>query len=152
MKINPDLKIVSDTKNHENKRKVDSGGKSFDAVLKEAAATKSSATSQTRNLMPGLGIGSVQFDQPKFEKVNIADQMDRFVNLLEAYKTKLEDPNLSLREIEPVVRQLDSEKQKLENIFNALDENDSIKPIINHALIDSTLEISKFNGGYYIDD
>lgn len=152
MKINPDFEIISDNKLSKNKPATGLGEKSFKDVLNASTENKgASDCSGVQHTGAGLGINAVQFTPPQFEKAQLAERLDHFINLLEDYKIRLEDPGSTLRDIDPIVKKMDMEKNRLEKIQNTLADGDAVKPILNHALIDGSKEIVKFNSGYYID-
>ena len=77
-------------------------------------------------------------------------KVESFLDLLETYTLALSDPEKNLKDIDPLVTSLESEKEKLTALGESLSEGDGLKDIVNQAVIHSTVEILKFNRGDYL--
>jgi hypothetical protein len=77
-------------------------------------------------------------------------KVESFLDLLETYTRALSDPEKNLKDINPLVMSLESEKEKLTALGESLSEGDGLKDIVNQAVIHSTVEILKFNRGDYL--
>ena len=150
MKITPNdlLKnvIPQDTKNAEKP----SEGK-FIEILQQAFENTSTHKSQNIGPPPAQSMPEIRFDPLSFEhQTHIVARVKEFLNVFEEYQKKLGDPELTLKDIHPVVTQMDEQTKGLLPLLDSLPEGDEIKEILNSTLIYSSIEIAKFNRGDYM--
>ena len=81
---------------------------------------------------------------------SIIDRVENLLNVLDEYHQKLKDPHFTLKEIDPLVKQMEKEKENLAPVLDSLVEDDGLKDILNQTLVTSSLETIKFNRGDYI--
>ena len=81
----------------------------------------------------------------------IVEQTENFLDILEEYRNKLLDPQTTLRDIHPLIQRMASEKETLTPVLNSLPPGDGLKDILNDALVNSEVEVIKFNRGDYVD-
>ena len=79
-----------------------------------------------------------------------AKKVEQFFDLLESYTQALSDPKKNLTDIVPLVKSLESEKEKLAELGESLPDGDILKDIINHTAILTTVEVLKFSRGDYL--
>ena len=77
------------------------------------------------------------------------DRVENFIGLLDQYHQKLADPRINLKNIDPIIREINQEKENLTPVLDSLPDGEELKNIINQALVTATLEISKFYRGDY---
>ena len=77
-------------------------------------------------------------------------KVEQFLDLFESYSQSLFDPEKSLKEIEPLVKSLEREKEKLLALAETLPEDSVLRHIIDQTTILGTLEVLKFNRGDYL--
>jgi hypothetical protein len=77
-------------------------------------------------------------------------QVEGFLDLLDRFRRSLADPSLSLRGMEPVVREMESGRDQLQRIQAMLPEGDGLKEICNRAAVAATVEIVRFRRGDYL--
>jgi len=77
-------------------------------------------------------------------------KVESFLDLLETYTLALSNPEKNLKDIDLLVKSLESEKEKLTALGESLPEGDALKDIVNQAVIHSTVEVLKFNRGDYL--
>lgn len=77
-------------------------------------------------------------------------KVEKFLELLDSYAQALFDPQKNLREIAPLVKSLESEKEKLPELVGNLPDGDILKEIVNQTVILSTMEVLRFNRGDYL--
>ncbi|MCK5418368.1 MAG: hypothetical protein KAI93_07680, partial [Desulfobacterales bacterium] len=75
---------------------------------------------------------------------------ENLLNLLENYRQQLENPNVTLRTLEPVMNTIAKEKDQLSAVLDSMPNEDRLKDILNQTLITASLEVIKFNRGDYI--
>ncbi len=81
---------------------------------------------------------------------DLVQQMEDFLDTLENYQQKLMDPDTSLKELSPLVVQIQSEGEKLTDALQGLQAGDGMQDILSQMLITSSLEVIRFNRGDYI--
>ena len=126
-------------------------GIDFGAVLK-TEVEKSSNTISGNQKMPSISsISPIQLNMlSPAQNESIIDRVENLLNVLDEYQQKLNDPHFSLKEIDPLVKQMEEEKKYLAPVLDSLAEDDGLKDILNQALVTSSLETIKFNRGDYI--
>ena len=123
----------------------------FGAVLKNEVEKSSNVISGNQKMSSISSISPIQLNMVSpVQKGSIVDRVENLLNTLDEYQQKLKDPHFSLKEIEPLVKQMEKEKGNLAPILNSLGEDDGLKGILNQALVTSSLETIKFNRGDYI--
>jgi len=85
-----------------------------------------------------------EFESGEVEKV------EQFFNLLESYAKALSDPKKNLRDIAPLIKSIESEKEKLAGLGESLPDGNILKDIVNQTAILTTVEVLKFNRGDYL--
>jgi hypothetical protein len=84
------------------------------------------------------------------DKPSTIDRIEKVLDILDEYRRKLADPNTTLREIEPLVKSLETENGQLQPVLNSIVEGDQLKDILNQTLVSTSLEVIKYNKGDYI--
>jgi len=126
-------------------------GIDFGAVLKNEVEKSSELISGPQKMSPISSISPIQLDMlSPAQNGSIADRVENLLNMLDEYQQKLKDPHFSLKEIDPLVKQMEKEEKNLAPILDSLVEDDGLKDILNQALVTSSLETIKFNRGDYI--
>ena len=126
-------------------------GKGFKAVLKNEVEKSSNVISQNQK-MPSLScISPVQLNMlSPTQNKSIIERVENLLNILDEYQEKLKDPGISLKEIDPIIKQMEREKKNLAPVLDSIVEGDGLKNILNQTLVTSSLETIKFNRGDYI--
>ena len=151
MKILNNEQILK-TFQHESKPKAQPpAGKEFGVVLKETIENTTTAVLaplQTTfiNPLPGLQPASSSPSDLQFTANSIEDM----VNLLDRYREKLVDPRITMKQIDPVIREMTREMENLAPILDLLPADEGLRNILNQTLVTASLEISKFYRGDYI--
>ena len=137
---------------HESKAKAQpSAGKEFGAILKETvknSTTMGLAPLQTTyiNPLPGPQPASSSLSDHQFAANSIEDM----INLLDGYREKLANPRITMKQIDPVIREMTREIENLAPVLDSLPADDKLSNILNETLVNVSLEISKFYRGDYI--
>ena len=151
MKIQNNQQVLK-TLQHESKTKAQPPtGKEFGTILKETVKTSTTAglaTLQTTfiNPLPGLQPGSSSLSNHQFSANSIEDM----INLLDRYREKLTDPRITMKQIDPVIKEMTREMENLAPVLDSLPADEELKNILNQTLVTVSLEISKFYRGDYI--
>ena len=149
--IDPNKPIHPATHSKTENDRQKTGRSSFDAVLKQQLGTDRLAPSAPQSLPLTAEIRPAQFtDEPQFSKHAVVDQLQHLVATMTAYQNKLDQTKTSLKEVAPLVDQMDSQSQLLTELSGSGGEQDGhLQELIDQSLMISTLEISKFRSGYY---
>ncbi len=126
-------------------------GKEFGTILKETvknSTTVGLAPLQTTfiNPLPGLQQASSSLSNHQFSANSIEDM----INLLDRYREKLADPRITMKQIDPDIREMTREIENLAPVLDSLPANEGLRNILNRTLVTVSLEISKFYRGDYI--
>ena len=79
----------------------------------------------------------------------LVEGIDKLLNTLEDYRLKLGNPQMSLKEVDPLVNRLDSENENLKPVLESLAEGEKLKEILNEVLVTTSLEVIKYKRGDY---
>ncbi len=81
----------------------------------------------------------------------VSGQTDKLLGLLDAYSSKLVDPNISLKNIAPVVEEINNNAGSLlKETQNLTDSDINLKHIATHTIVTAQTEYLKFHRGDYI--
>ena len=126
-------------------------GSEFDAILKQTVKnTKTEVTGhrQTTFINPLNAIQPSTFSER--EKQVALDRVENFIDLLDQYQQKLADSRLKLKHIDPIIKELNQEKENLTPVLDSIPDDEELKNILNQALVTATLEVGKFYRGDYL--
>ena len=151
MKIQNNQQVLK-TLQYESKTKAQPpAGKEFGTILKETlknSTTAGLAPLQTTfiNPLPGLQPASSSLSNHQFSVSSIEDM----INLLDRYREKLADPRITMKQIDPDIREMTREIENLAPVLDSLPADEGLRNILNQTLVTVSLEISKFYRGDYI--
>jgi hypothetical protein len=126
-------------------------GKEFGAVLKETVANTKTAVLaplQTTFINPLPGLQPAL--SPPSDHQFAANSIEDMINLLDRYREKLVDPRITMKQIDPVIREMTQEMENLAPVLDSLPADEGLRNILNQTLVTVSLEISKFYRGDYI--
>jgi hypothetical protein len=128
-----------------------SQGTGFKTVLKNEVDKTSQTFPQNQKMSSISSISPIQLNMLSPAKnQSMIERVENLLNLLDEYQQKLKDPQIPLKEIDPVVQQMEKEKENLTPALDSMAEGGRLKDILNQALVTSSLESIKFNRGDYI--
>jgi hypothetical protein len=124
-------------------------GSDFAKVLNETVEKSSGPVEDNDNVMrpsmaPAIGHAPVS----KNSEISIAEGL---LDALENYQTLLEDPEASLKMVEPSVEKMRLLSQSAEPILGQFPDGHPLKLVVGEALVHISKEMERFNGGYYVD-
>jgi hypothetical protein len=82
-------------------------------------------------------------------KVNLLERIEHLIDVMDEYRLQIEDPQATLKNISPIVQVLQAEQEKMEPALNQLGEDDHLGMILKQTLFTVSMEVIKFNGGWY---
>lgn len=128
-----------------------SPGKKFEVVLKETVDNSKNIISgpqPSRFINPLYRLQQKPSSAPKIQ-VTI-ERIENLLDILEKYRQQLADPEVTLKNIDPIMKNIMTEKENLAPILDSLPDSDGIKDIANQTMLTASLEITKFYRGDYI--
>jgi hypothetical protein len=137
---------------HESKIKAQpAADKNFGTILKATVKnTKTAAlaplSTTFTNPLPGFRPASLSPADHQFA----VNGIENMINLLDRYREKLANPRMTMKQIDPVIREMTREMENLAPVLDSLPADQGLKSILNQALVAVSLEISKFYRGDYI--
>lgn len=151
MKINGSDEIIKSGYTDKPVQKEQVQNDNFKNILK--ASVEQTAHHQAKTQPPALmqPISAIKFPplSPENKCITI-ERLDNILNLLDNYRKQLADPQVSLRQIEPLMNMIEKEKEQLSSVLDSLASEDGLKDIVNRTLITASLEVIKYNRGDYI--
>jgi hypothetical protein len=151
MKINPNDEINKSIQPQTNRTDTASRQMDFQAILKDEISNSAKVHQATDASSFIDTVSPVQMNASAADaSVSAVDRIENLLNLLDDYRTKLADPNVTLKDIHPLISTLSQEKEQLAPLLDSLPADDSLKNILNHTLVTASLEIIKYNRGDYI--
>ena len=125
--------------------------KEFGAILKESVENGKNEITGTRQTTFMHPLNGVQMSaSSSFDKQFALERIENLIGLLDQYRHKLEDPGITLKNIDPIIQEIDQEKENLAPTLDSLPEDDELKKLLNQTLVTASLEVTKFYRGDYI--
>jgi hypothetical protein len=124
----------------------------FSSVLKDTIET---TTAAEKGVRPPAMLETVVPAQLRHlaspDKLTTLDRIENVLDLLDAYRSKLADPNATLKDIHPFVKSLETANEQLKPVLESIVEGDQLKQILNQTLVTTSLEVFKYYQGDYIN-
>jgi exonuclease VII small subunit len=126
------------------------GGK-FGDILKETIGDRKQEVVGPRQTTFVNPLAGIQQAAP-FEAHQQAtlDRLENLINLLDQYREKLSDPRITLKTIDPLIKEIDQQKENLAPVLDSLPDGEKLKDIVNKTLVTASLEVTKFYRGDFI--
>lgn len=122
----------------------------FSKILKESVEStqkESTKPQSMKAIQPGSGI-QLFTPSPVNQQFTI-ERIENLINLLDQYRQKLSDPQITLKTVAPLVKEMEQAKESLRPILDSLKDGEEIKAILNQTLVTTSLEIAKYYRGDY---
>lgn len=150
MKIDSNDPIVKSLNPEPATRPRPDGGGEFDKILKETIQETPGAAagpSQTAfvNPLAGMTLTPQGSSDPKLA----IERIENMIDMLDSYRQKLADPQLNLKQMDAIIRDIARENDSLASFADTLPD-DEIKRILNHTMVTASLEVTKFYRGDYL--
>lgn len=129
------------------------GKPSFDAVFKKRLEATHVQPAAAESSMQPSGVHPAQFAvAPQPSDTVVIDQIQNLIDTMDAYRERLVEKGTVLKEVAPLVQQMESQSETLSAASESAGGQDtSLQEMIDQSLMLSTLEISKFRSGCYND-
>ncbi len=152
MKVSNEIQISKDILTTTVKKNDRQNGPDFQTVLKDIARTEDQHAEKVKH--PGH-IESVSANRinemHSFDRPGVVEKADFLLNLLDEYRSGLEDPSKSLKELDSLLTDLKTEQESLMSFVDLFPDGDELKGVVNETLINITVESIKFDRGDYLD-
>lgn len=123
----------------------------FRDILKASVEKSSRPAAQVQSSSLLDPMAAVRFNPESLsDKASAIQRVDNLIHLLEDYRKQLMDPSITLRNIEPMIKTINNEKDQLSLLLDSLPDEGGLKDIVNRTLITAALEVIKYNRGDYI--
>ena len=124
----------------------------FRSVLKDTIETTQSADKgvQPPAVLENVVPAQIQHFSAS-DKLITLDRLEKVLDMLDMYRSKLADPNATLKDIHPLVKSLETANEQLKPILKSIADGDQLKQILNQTLVTTSLEVFKFYQGDYIN-
>jgi hypothetical protein len=80
----------------------------------------------------------------------VEDEIGGVLDMLDQYMNALGDPNVTLKEIAPLVEDLDRSASRLDKIAGQLGQDSPIKQLTNETAVLAAVEALKFKRGDFV--
>lgn len=118
----------------------------FDKVMSDATGKP-----EEKQSLPPLGeIASTRFNPVISSGPGLDTQTDSLLSKLESYSQKLGNPDISLKEIEPLISDIKNQADELSKSIAQSGENAGLKKIADETALSANLEYVKFMRGDYV--
>jgi len=149
MKVNANPEIVRGDYAVRNNADPKNTGSEFSTILEESLKNGSNENTAVSQGSKIEGISKTQFDILSKAENPAIGQVENYLNILDEYQEKLGNPDVPLKELSPLLDQMNAENGQLSSALDSLSDEDELKGIVNETLILSSLETIKFNRGDY---
>ena len=150
--IDPNKPILNTSEHNraESQSNVKKGG--FDAIFRQAVDSPEFKDAKTESAPFLSEIRPAQFSSESLPSANmIVDRVQHLIDTMGVYQQKLTDSGATLKDIQSLVQKMATQSESLSATSNAVEVQKSLKTIVNHSLTIASMEIAKFNSGYYND-
>ena len=150
--IDPNKPILNTGEHNrtQSQSNVKKGG--FDAIFRQAVDSTEFKVAKTESAPFLSDIRPAQFSSESLPSANmIVDRVQQLIDTMGVYQQKLTDSGATLKDIQSLVQKIATQSESLSVTSNAAEGQKSLKTIVNHSLTLASMEIAKFNSGYYND-
>jgi hypothetical protein len=122
----------------------------FAKVLGESVQRASQAQVQKGQSMPPVSGPDMRIQrEPVIPEVKTAHGL---LNALEDYQKQLNNPEASLRMVEPLVKRMSSLFEETRPVLEKMPEEHPVKSVVQETLVHMSKEIERFKMGYYVGE
>ncbi len=150
--IDPDKPVLNITDPKKTAGRANPPKGEFDAIFRKAVDSTviSGAKRESTAFIPE--IRPAQFTTEALPSTNmVVDRVQQLVDTMAAYQHKLTEKGTPLKGLQALVRTMTSQSESLSTISEAVGKEENLKTIVNQSLMLSSMEIAKYNSGYYND-
>ena len=151
--IDPNKPIQKIIQPERGKAQSKTGKLSFNEVFKHRLGAESAQSPAPESLTLASSVHPAQFSgEPQFSGSAIVQRINQLVDTMEVYQMKLAERGATLKEMDPLIQQMETQSGSLSAISKTAEgQDDKLQAIIDHSLMLSTLEITRYRSGHYCD-
>ena len=124
----------------------------FDAIFRQAVDSTEFKGAKTESAPFLSEIRPAQFSSESLPSANmIVDRVQQLIDTMGVYQQKLTDSGATLKDIQSLVQKMATQSESINVTSNAMEGQARLKTIVNQSLTLTSMEIAKFNSGYYND-
>ena len=152
MEINPNDKILGSVYQEETINTEKPADKIFGVIFEEFIENSTKIDKKSEKTSAITNISAIQMT-PFLSggKMSVVERAEKLLDTLDVYRQKLSSAEVALRDISPLIMEMEAENKTLGSAVNSLSDGDELKDIINQVIITSSIEIIKFNRGDYVN-
>ena len=150
--IDPNKPILNTGEHNrtQSQSNVKKGG--FDAIFRQAVDSTEFKGAKTESAPFLSEIRPAQFSSESLPSANmIVDRVQQLIDTMGVYQQKLTDSGATLKDIQSLVQKMATQSESINVTSNAMEGQARLKTIVNQSLTLTSMEIAKFNSGYYND-
>ena len=151
MKIDDSQQIFKNLYPERKSNPTASGSEKFDDILRKTIGNKAQGVAGP---LPTAYVNPLAGIQPmanlEMDRRGTVDMVEYLVDLLDQYRQQLSDPRLTLKKIDPIIKEIEKQREKLAPALESLPDGEKLKDIVNETLVTASLEVTKFYRGDYI--
>ena len=150
MKIDNNDQIAKSLNPEQTTRPQPSDDRGFGKILKETIRETPGTGAGPRQTVFVNPLAGVRLTPQGSTDPNFAiERIESMIDLLDSYRHKLADPQLNLKQLDTIIRDIARENESLASLTDSLPD-DEIKRILNHTMVTASLEVTKFYRGDYL--
>ena len=124
----------------------------FDAIFRQAVDSTEFKGAKTESAPFLSEIRPAQFSSESLPSANMTvDRVQQLIDTMGVYQQKLTDSGATLKDIQSLVQKMATQSESINVTSNAMEGQARLKTIVNQSLTLTSMEIAKFNSGYYND-
>ena len=151
MKIDNHDPIIKNLVPEANSKSQSSSGQEFSTILKETVENTKKADEGPRQTAFVNPLASVHLTTPVSQVSQFTiERIENLIDLLDQYRRKLADPQINLKQMDPIIKEIARENDHLAPVAGSLPDDNELKDILNRTRVTALLEITKFYRGDYI--
>ena len=149
MKIDNNDQIAKSINPEQNTRPRPTDDGKFGKILKETIQeTPRSGTGPHHTVFVNPLAGARLTPQGSPDPDFVIERIENMIDLLDSYRHKLADPQLNLKQLDTIIRDIARENNSLATLSDSLQDTE-IKRILNRTMVTASLEVTKFYRGDY---
>jgi hypothetical protein len=126
----------------------DSTPRTFGEILQKTLNASDPADPSVSSLGAGVSV-QLQSALP-LPGPAVVPRLEGFLDLLDDYRRQLTDPRVNLKGLDATVQTVEKSRDALSPLLEVLPEGDSLKDVLNQALVTAEIEILRFRRGDYL--
>jgi hypothetical protein len=127
------------------------GEQEFGRILKETVENTQKPDTGLRQTSFVNPLASIWRTSPGSADPEFAiDRIENMIDLLDQYRHKLADPQMNLKQIDPIINEIARENDSLASLAGSLPAADELKGILERTMVTASLEVTKFYRGDYL--